>query len=291
VETALRKREQDYLDEVTQRVREAAEVPVSAKLLDGPIADALAMDAKDVGADLIVMTTHGRGPMSRFWLGSVADQMVRLAPAPLLLLRPGDVATNLKSDEVLRRILIPLDGSELAEHALEPAIELGKATGAEYRLLRIIKPTTPVDFLGTEGYVGGYAEDLIEKLEKLEEEERAAAEHYLEGVAERLRAQSLTVHTLVVCHAQPALAILDAARAYASDAITMETHGRRGLARMFLGSVADKLLRGASLPVLIHRTPVEAKAEPVHEEPAEAGVPQGSPGCFHGQDDPVYLDM
>jgi nucleotide-binding universal stress UspA family protein len=96
----------------------------------------------------------------------------------------------------------------------------------------------------------------VERIQKVHEQLRKEAEDYLEKVAARLRARSLRVQTRVAVEHQPAVAILQRVEAFASDVIALETHGRRGLQRLFLGSVADKVLRGSTVPVFIHR-PVE----------------------------------
>jgi nucleotide-binding universal stress UspA family protein len=84
---------------------------------------------------------------------------------------------------------------------------------------------------------------------------QAEARTYLGGVAERLRAQSLRVQTRVVVHMQPAVAILDQCLDLPSSMIALATHGRGGLSRALLGSVADKVIRGATTPVLVYRPP------------------------------------
>ena len=86
------------------------------------------------------MTTQGRGPLARFWLGSVFDELVRNADIPILLVRPRDAALDLTRDPVSQRVLIPVDGSTLAERVLEPVLALGAGTRCEYTLLRVVTP-------------------------------------------------------------------------------------------------------------------------------------------------------
>jgi nucleotide-binding universal stress UspA family protein len=85
------------------------------------------------------------------------------------------------------------------------------------------------------------------------QERRREAAAYLDRIAQTLRSSSLAVRTSVVSHDQPAVAILSKARAEGADLIAIETHGREGLSRLLLGSVADKVVRGASIPVLVQR--------------------------------------
>ena len=131
-DAAIREQEVANLQDVAKRLADVSPVRVNSALLDGPIPDALHAHAKSVNADLIVMTTHGRGALSRLWLGSVADRLVRRTPVPILLIRPKEGSSDIAQDPVLQRILVPLDGSALAEQILEPALALGSAMKADY---------------------------------------------------------------------------------------------------------------------------------------------------------------
>lgn len=245
--------ERAYLDNVVQRLATVAPVPVKAVVLNGPTAESLQEHAQATGVDLIVMTTHGRGALSRFWLGSVADELVRRAPMPLLLVRPQEAPPDLAQERTLRRMLVPLDGSELAEQILGPARALGTLMGSAYTMLRVIKPITPIVCGPTGPASNASIEALLKQLQAAHAHVQAEAETYLGRVAQRFRVPSVPIETRVVTGEQPAAAILGEAAARASDVIALETHGRRGLARLLLGSVADKVLRGAAVPVLIHR--------------------------------------
>jgi nucleotide-binding universal stress UspA family protein len=217
-------------------------------LLSGSTVPALCADAASCGADLVVMTTHGRGPLSRFWLGSVADGLVRQLSVPLLLVRPKEGPVDLDAEVRLRRFLIPLDGSAHAEAILEPALALGEASGAAYTLLRVVGPVPVV------GYdVFGYAPAGTDVA--LAEQLRQQAAAYLDRVAGRLCERGLEVRNHVVVNPSTAGAILTAADPRLADLVALETHGRGGPARLLLGSVADKVVRGAAAAVLVHRSP------------------------------------
>src|SRR5262245_33791826 len=140
LDTQERDHARSYLGEVVVRLQKATKVPVSSALLEGYVADALADHVKAAGADLVVMTTHGRGPLSRFWLGSVADELLRRLTVPVLLLRPSDGAAELAGDVRFRHMLVALDGTEFAEGVLAPAAELAALTEAELTLLRVVPP-------------------------------------------------------------------------------------------------------------------------------------------------------
>jgi nucleotide-binding universal stress UspA family protein len=223
-------------------------------LLEGPVAESLHRQAITTRVDLVVMTVIGAGPWTRLWLGSVADELVRWLPMPLLLLRPQEPAPELGREPTIKRILLPLDGSEAAEQVVEPAAALGTLMQAEFTLLRVVNPAAPAT--DTESAPPG------QRTQTRQQELQAEAQAYLDRVAERLRAGSLPVQTRVVFHEHPAVAILNA-HAHDIDLIAFTTRGRRALPWLFLGSTADKVLRGASTPVLVQR-------------PRDQSVPEGT---------------
>jgi nucleotide-binding universal stress UspA family protein len=249
-----RLREQDfkYLEDVIRRLETLSGVIAIPLVREGDVADVIRDQVMNGDIDLVVMTTHGRGPLGRMWLGSVADELVRTLPAQVLLVRPTEEEPDLSREPALHRLVLPLDGTGPAERIIEPAVELGRLMDAKYTLLRVVTPPPPswvaargVDRAETTG-------DLINRIEASQDQVRREAERYLEGVAEGLRARGLDVQTCVLVEEQPAEGILDEVRREGGDLIALETHGRRGLARLFLGSVADKLVRGGSVPVLVH---------------------------------------
>jgi nucleotide-binding universal stress UspA family protein len=246
-----------YLDDLSTRVAAQTTAPLQTALVEGPVAEAIETYVETVSADLIVMTTHGRGPLSRFWLGSVADALVRRSTVPMLLVRPDDsmpAPLSLGSTRTFARILLPLDGSQLSEQMIGAAADFAALSGAELTLLMALDPTgmSYAPILYTAGLEG-------EVLDQMKNEAHA----YLEEAAAPLRDRGLRVKTQVV-YAQPAVAILNYAFDHGSDLIAMATHGRSGLSRALLGSVADKILRGAHIPLLVQRPTAEATAEHAH---------------------------
>src|SRR5205823_5964004 len=135
-----------YLAGVVKRLREMAPVVVTSSVLEGPVTEAIEEHARATGTDLIVMTTHGRGALSRFWLGSVADDLVRRLSVPVLLLRPSEKGPAPAALPGFRHVLIPLDGTALAEQALEPALQLAGPTSAQFTLLRVVAPIVPTTY-------------------------------------------------------------------------------------------------------------------------------------------------
>jgi nucleotide-binding universal stress UspA family protein len=239
----LRGYERMYFEGLVQRIEARWDVPITTMLLDGPVAQTLHEYAVASEADLIVMTTHGRGALSRFWLGSIADTVIRQVSVPVLLIRPQEQPLDIAHEPAVKHILIPLDGSALAEHMLTHATALGRLVQAEYTLLQAIEPVSMG--YGTELY--GVAVDT-QAMEQL----RTQAQEYLDRLAVGLRADGMRVQTAAVIDLA-ATAILNYAHEHAVDLIALATHGRTGLARWLVGGVADKVIRGATVPVLLHR--------------------------------------
>jgi nucleotide-binding universal stress UspA family protein len=150
------------------------------------------------------------------------------------------------------RVLIPLDGSELAEAILPFAEQVAGPLDAEVVLLRVVEPPSPITELGANGVIGPDAL-FLRQLE---------AKRYLEAVADRLAARGVRARA-VLGLGTPASEIVETAKAERADLVAMTTHGRTGLRRAIFGSVANEALRSAAVPVLAIRmpTPVPAWAE------------------------------
>jgi nucleotide-binding universal stress UspA family protein len=244
----LRMERESYLAAVARRIAGEYGISATTAVLDGPVAEMLAAHASDVGVDLIVMTTHGRGGLSRLWLGSVAEGVVREANVPVLLIRPPEIAEESPRPVVAPRdfrcLVIALDGSSHAEAVIDPALDLA-GEGADCSLIQVIDPVMAVSAAGLGGVGGPPSYDP--------EQEAGDIRDYLESVASRARARGLSVHTRVIVHTQAARGILHHAHEARADLIAMATHGRRGLRRLVLGSVPDKVLRGAEAAVLLYQ--------------------------------------
>jgi nucleotide-binding universal stress UspA family protein len=237
-----RMNESNYLSGVVERVRSTANVAVTSALLDGPVAEALEEQVSEAGADLVVMTTHGRGALSRFWLGSVADHLMRHVHVPVLLIRPSGEAQPVSQ---LGKILVTLDGSEFSERAIESAVALGEPFDAEYVLLMVLEPPYPV--VDPNGLM------VVPLDPEAERKLRESAQRYLEGHAARLRQRGLEVGTQVADGLPVARTILAEADRIKADLIAIASHGVGGLERVVVGSVADKVVRGTTHPVLVVR--------------------------------------
>jgi nucleotide-binding universal stress UspA family protein len=247
--------QQGYLDEVARRLTAAGAPRVQTWLLDGDIPGMIQEQVERVGSDLVVMSTHGRGAFTRFWLGSVVDGLVRSLHVPMLLIRPGEEPADLAKAPTFKHILLPLDGSPLSEQIVKPAVEIGKLTEADITLVRVVPPA-PLPVYAVEGQTfGEMAEDMVKHAEEQLARNRVVAEKQLNRVASAVRESGLFALTRVQVDESPAAVLLSAA--HSVDLVALATHGRKGLSRLFLGSVADKLIRGSPVPVLVYR-PKEA---------------------------------
>jgi nucleotide-binding universal stress UspA family protein len=254
LETQLDARQQTYLEGVARRLRDRADVAVTLAVPHGDVATALCKLVDQGEGDLVVMATHGRSPLGRFWLGSVADEMLRHSTAPLLLVRPSEKAADLDHEPDLGKVVLPLDGSPEAEQVLEPAVTLASLLpGAVLTLLRAVHAVFPIVYPPDVPDAKREAQHLAEQVEAMQKRLQVEAQRYLDDVASRLRGRGLQVQVEVVVEDQPALAILHEAEKLKAGLIALQTHGRRGLARLILGSVADKVIRGAHVPVLVRR--------------------------------------
>lgn len=239
---------EEYLETMADRVGRDLDEPVSHRLRMGRAATQLERHLESSGADLLVMATHGRGPLSRFWQGSVADHLLRHATCPVLLVRPEEDEEPPPVDAVeLDHILVPLDGSRLAESVLEPTFGLADLFGSKITLVGV------VHFPGT--VTSSYIPDSVEPSGETVAEGTARTEAYLTETAERLSRSGREVATDVRVDVHPARGILDAAEDLDIDLVAIATHGRGGVSRMVLGSVADKLVRASLRPTLVYRPP------------------------------------
>ncbi len=214
-------------------------ITIVARLLEGTTVEALLEYGREVGADLTVMTTHGRSGFSRLRLGSVATAYLTRTVAPVLLVRGGgseDLPTVPSGT-----LLCPLDGSDMSERILPHAGAFAQALGLTLALFSVSVPRAmPMSPFGTE---------LLADPDALSAEEHGR-ESYLEQMLSQCPPGTTTnaVSDLAVGRA-----ILDEAVRSGAGAVAMATHGRTGLVRLMLGSVADEVVRHTALPVLIYR--------------------------------------
>jgi nucleotide-binding universal stress UspA family protein len=230
------------LERTARRVASRHGVTTVTQFREGPIVDAIEAAVRDVDAAFVTMATHGRGGMSRAWLGSVTDALLRRSHVPVLATRTARKWTLTTATEPLfPRVLMALDGSAAAEAALARTIADLGATVGEFVLLRV--EDAPIAAVSSTW---------------ISEATLRIREGYLEPLAERHRAPSVRITTHAVVHHDAPRAILDAARELHAFAIALGTHGRTGVRRTVLGSVADKVIRASGLPVFVVPTAAPA---------------------------------
>ena len=253
IELATRKSERGYLRGIQAKLREGGTRLSSAVTLTGKAGPELAQYVRDLGIDLVVMATHGRGGIRRAWLGSVADHLIRTLEVPVLLVRPVEGRAAPDRGPRVGQILVPLDGSSLAEEVLDAATALARIWDAEVTLLQVVPPV----LLAMDPALplpSAYDEELTAM-------SRHQAQDYLDDIVERIHGQGLRATGVAVIGWNTVDAILDVAGPERVAVIALATHGRGGLRRLVLGSVADKLVRGADVPVLIYRPAGRAKTK------------------------------
>lgn len=245
---------------LTDRLRSEG-LSVDGRVWYEEAAEAILDAAREGPADLIVMSTHGRSGLGRWVYGSVADRVVRCADVPVLLI-PAAGEPAWPGDHPVR-VAVSLDGSSLAEAALAPASALADALDAELLLLRCVE-------LQNYAYVDAYPYVQFDL-----EAELADARGYLEAIGGDLRARGKEV-ALHVQTGNPALMIGALAAEQGAAAIVMATHGRGGLARLVMGSVATGTIQRSTVPLLLVRPAAvrESQAAPA----AAPEPPPAQPG-------------
>jgi nucleotide-binding universal stress UspA family protein len=221
--------------------RAISNADICVDLHTGPVNDVLQGYARRNDVDLIVISTHGRSGIARLSLGSVTDSLIRHTTIPVLVVKPPTSYLNPQVRESFRRIVVPLDGSVLAEQILPRVMALAKFEEAEITLLNVLIPQS-------------YSQkEMVEPSMPWWENDIAVAQTYLFGVAGRLRRDGMPVTTDIVIGENVAQSIGDFAGREKADLIAIATHGRGGLARMLRGSVADAVLHSSRLSMLVFK--------------------------------------
>ena len=261
-EKRVREEREAWLREKAQDLAKSSGLRVTAEFRVGDPAEEIVALARRRRVRAIVCTTLGVGGLAPHWIGSVADAVIRHAWCPVFALPPGAVARS----GAFRTLLVLNDGSPLSETILKHAAWLAGAFDAEIELLSVASPA--------------WLQDAVAALASREEDPfgidayAATMKRRLDDIAERLRGQGVRARSTVVIGVNAARTILEHITKTNPDAVALATHGR-GISRLFLGSVADKVLRTSGRPTLLLRPrlrPVR-KVEPalVTESP-EAGL-------------------
>ena len=220
------------------------DVTLRTEVISGDEASVIVEMAAAENVDLIVMSTHGYSGLTRWMLGSITEKVLRAAPCPVLVVR---------SLDPISRILITLDGSELAEYSLEPGLEFTRRFDGEVTLLRVEhSPVSPLPRFGQQQM----ARESLGEEDEVQKKIYEIAKIYLARLVESHRRGGQHIETAVNFDS-PADGILDFAELNQIDLIVMSTHGRTGLAHWVYGSVTEKVMRGAGCAMLIIRPPAD----------------------------------
>lgn len=220
------------------------------------VAKSIIDHAADLGADLIILSTHGRGGARRVLFGSVAQQVLRGGTRPVLLIRPPDATVPGPAEAwEVGRILVPLDGSPSSEDALPISLAVADAYAAEVHLLRIVPTLTTIP--GERASAARLVPTAAVATLEIEEEE---ARKGLETLASRVREGAIRALP-VVRRGEPAQRVLEEALRIRADLVIMATHGRTGLDAVLSGSVASRIAAKFPRPMLLVRSTGSSKPE------------------------------
>ena len=222
----------------------AAETGVRVETLVrvGNVADTILDVADELAVDAVVLAGSGRGNISRLVVGSVADRVARESTRPTLVVREHETAA-VGSAPTIRRLVVPLDGSERAQAALPLAASLAAHLSIPIALITVVEPQTQMGAVS----VGGAAFSA-EMYQGLDEEVEAVSREQLTEAEKSLAASGVPV-TTELAHGSAAGAVM--AFASSADLVVMTSRGHGGIVRMVLGSVADTIVREGPSPVLL----------------------------------------
>ena len=243
LEMVLQDAAEEYLAAIRKRLPDNMEVTTT--VVTGSPVLSIKHFAEGFAADLVVLSTHGRGPMSRVWLGSVADGLLRRTSIPVLLVRPhetGDPGIGQPVD-LPRRVTVAHDGSDLANLLIDNLDLLGGDPDTSFDLTRVVV----FPHIISSAYLPHTALANVNTRSEME----AVAKDEVERVAAALSAAGRKVETTVLTSEFVGPAIVEHASESGADVIMMATHGRRAVERLLLGSVADKVVRESEVPVLV----------------------------------------
>lgn len=229
------------LGEIAKRLKSKV-TDVDTRVVFGKPAEKIIEFAEAEGADLIAMSTHGRNMIGRGLLGSVTDKVLHATRLPVLTISPDKAKVYGDAARGITNVIVPLDGSELAEGVLPYVEDIATRMSLSVLLVRV---------LGHGGTFAPYSEGLAYLDDsRIDETLEAEFTDYLGGVAERFKAKGIKVAWKIMRGA-PAICITDLARETSNNMIALATHGRSGLTRWVLGSVAEGVIRATGDPVLV----------------------------------------
>jgi nucleotide-binding universal stress UspA family protein len=240
-----------YLDKITEQVRGRLDdwgakegAKVQSEVFAGKPASEILRYADENNVSLIAMASRGRSGRGPWLLGNIAAKVLRATQKPVLLIRAPADETALQQRSLVKKILLPLDGSSVGEAAFPYAEVLTQELGAELVLFQVLRPTVLIAEGSTMVSAAIYEEQ--------EEARKASALAYVDSVGSSLKEKGLRSRS-VVASGSPADQIIGYAESNAIDLIAMSSHGRSGIGRWVFGSVTDKVLHAGDTAVLTVR--------------------------------------
>ncbi|MFC2010852.1 universal stress protein [Chloroflexota bacterium] len=254
-----------YIQQATETIRHQVEevqkrsgiqpggkaIKVRGELTEGYPAEEILRYIDEDAADLIIIATHGRSGIKRWTMGNVADKVLRASKVPVLLVRAGVPDETVYDKWPKISLLVPLDGSEMAESVLPHIETLAKQRGPEpvnVTLLRTCEQPTIPSYYSPE--LSGVPLDWGKYMNQEIVMGKQVANEYLAGVEKRLKDIGIIVRSEVLVGKADDV-IVDYANSNPFNLIVMATHGRSGLSRLVYGSVAANLIHGVSIPILL----------------------------------------
>jgi nucleotide-binding universal stress UspA family protein len=245
------RRSETYLEKIGKTFAGAS----GHTVMKGKPEEVVIKTAASYGDMLIAMATHGRSGLNRWLLGSVAEKVLRGTINPLLLVRATEHSKS-EGEITIKRVIVPLDGSPLAEKVLPHISALAKPLAFETVLLRAYNLRQVLSTF----------EDYIPDWDALEAEAMGEAMSYLDSKVRELKSQGLAEVSTRTSEREIAQEIIDVA-SEPNSLIAMSTHGRTGAKRWVMGSVTEKVVRHSTSPVLV--IPVRGNPALQKEKPSE----------------------
>lgn len=251
VQEGFRQIAQQQLDEAAARFF-TSDDKITTVIAMGDPTEQIIATALEHNADLIVMSSHGRGAIGRFVSGSVADRIVRHAPLPVMIIGPEGEITP---DAVIERIIVPIEDTDLSRAAIPVAAGIAKLVNAPISVVHVILPVTDLAFT----YPGAFGTLPPSAFDGTFEQIVADANAFVGGIVTTLKNDGIEASGEVY-NGSTAHSIIETLRP--GDVIVLSSHARQGLARWVIGSTTTKLIRNGLAPVVVvTRESIEHAAE------------------------------
>lgn len=234
------------LEALGSELRSLGDIRVMTALEDGPVGPTLRDYARKFNVDLIVMSSHSRGGLKRVALGSITDYLIRHTNIPVLVVRTPNSLFGATPHESVSRIVVPLDGSALAEQILPAVASLALRLNSTVSLLQVLTPLTYSQSQIMQPGLPWWDADI------------AAADSYLARAASYLTEEGVAVSKDVILSDNVSTAILDYATRMRADLIAIATSGSGGMSRLVFGTVADDVTRESPVSLLVFHPRQEA---------------------------------